>query len=148
MKVHLQLRIWETFNAEIYTWKLTKPSLSSCIQFFINHKPVVSYRHHSYGQLIHQRLYSLLKKVVCLSKRDPPHRRKARHVSNSHPLVNSCWRWRQTRSESVGNLFYSLFLLINGTHVCNNQTILCAWYCRDRVSSCNIYTVQQDTRSF
>ena len=24
----------------------------------------------------------------------------------------------------------------------------CTWYCRDRVSSCNIYVVQQDTQSF
>lgn len=87
---------------EICPCKMTKPSLTPCIQFSIAHNPVVSFRHHSNGQLSDRRFYSLLKKDVLLSIRGPPHRHKARHsgitISNSHPLVTSSWRWRRKRS--------------------------------------------------
>ena len=102
MEVHIQLRIWENFNAEICPCKMTKPYLSSCIEFSLSHKPVVSFRHRSYGQLTDNRYCSLLKKDVLLSKRAQPHRHKDRHAGNNYQqqpsVCDFVWRWRQKRS--------------------------------------------------
>ena len=44
--------------------------------------------------------------------------------------------------------FFDLLTLDSETQVWTHDARCVTWYCRDRVSSCNIYAVQQDTQSF
>jgi hypothetical protein len=118
---------------------MTKPPFSSCIQFSRLHKPVVSFRLHSYGQLTDHRCYSLLKRDVLLSKRDQPHRHKDRHVWNNcqqQPSFSDFVLKMKTEDISqVSVISYTLILLMNGAHIRNNQTILCTLNIQSRLIS-------------